>query len=306
LAAVARQAKALEGKVDALVGLTHLALDQDAALTDAVPQLAFVLGGHEHENYQVRRGRKGILVLKGDANARSVFVVRLTFDPATGEVSVHPELVPVTDEIPEDPAVAAEVKRWTDVAFAAFRSAGLDPGKAVADVPVVLDGKESSVRNRSTELTDLVARGMQAEVPGATLAFYNSGSIRIDDEIPPGIVSQYDVIRVLPFGGPVVGVRIRGSLLQQVLDQGIVNRGRGGFLQTSGVLKVSSFGPWEIAGEPLERDRVYVAAVGNYLLTGKEEGFGYLTPENEELEVIGDFRDVRLTLVDEISRTYGP
>ena len=306
LAAVRRQADALKGDVDVLVGLTHLTLDQDAALTDAVPELAVILGGHEHDNYQVRRGRKGIAILKGDANARSVFIHRLTYDPATQDVNVTSQLLAVTEAIPEDPVVAQEVERWTQLAYTAFRASGLDPDKVVADVPVALDGKESSVRYRSTDLTDLIARGLKAEVPEATLAFYNAGSIRIDDEIPPGSISQYDVIRVLPFGGPVVGVRIRGSLLQQVLDQGVANRGGGGFLQTDGVLKSSLDGPWEIAGEPLQRDQVYVAAVGDFLLTGREKGFSYLTPDNEALEVIGDFRDVRLALIAEIARTYGP
>jgi len=303
--AVRREADALENKTDALIALTHLSLAQDAALTDVVPELAVILGGHEHENYQVRRGRKGIAILKGDANARSVFIHRLTYDPPTGKTSVASELLPVADEIPEDPAVAEEVKRWTEIAYRAFREAGLDPEKVVAKVPIALDGKESSVRNRPTALAVLIAKGMQAEVPQATLAFYNAGSIRIDDEIPPGSISQYDVIRVLPFGGPVVGVRIRGRLLQKILAQGIANRGSGGFLQTAGVGKGSSQGSWEIAGVALDPNATYTAALGDFLLTGRERGFEYLTPDNEDLEVIGDFRDVRLALIDEIVRAYG-
>ena len=40
----------------------------------------------------------------------------------------------------------------------------------------------------------------------AEAAFFNAGSIRIDDVLAPGPITQYDVIRVLPFGGAVVEV----------------------------------------------------------------------------------------------------
>ena len=42
--------------------------------------------------------------------------------------------------------------------------------------------------------------------PGTELAIFNGGSIRIDDVIPPGEVTEYDIIRTLPFGEAIVSV----------------------------------------------------------------------------------------------------
>jgi len=46
----------LRGQVDAIVALTHLILGQDVDLVAAVPEIDLVLGGHEHENWLLRRG----------------------------------------------------------------------------------------------------------------------------------------------------------------------------------------------------------------------------------------------------------
>jgi hypothetical protein len=42
------------------------------------------------------------------------------------------------------------------------------------------------VRNRPTDLTQAIAQGMLNEAPGAELAIFNGGSVRIDDVAPPG------------------------------------------------------------------------------------------------------------------------
>jgi 5'-nucleotidase len=309
LAAVRRQAEILRPQVDVLIALTHLRLEQDAALAAAVPQLDLILGGHEHENFELRRGTKDIPILKGDANARSVYVIDLRILPRQGDsrpVEIGSRFVPVDASLAEEPGVAREVASWTEKAFAGFRASGFEPDDVVAVSPSSLDGREAVVRNDRTALTDLVAQAMQQEVPGAELAFYNSGSIRIDDVLPPGPISQYDVIRVLPFGGPVEGVRIRGSLLQQVLDQGVKNRGAGGFLQTAGVDRDPDSGAWRVGGAAVDPARDYVAATSDFLLTGREQGLGFLTPENPELDSLGSFRDVRLALIDCLARTFGP
>ena len=50
--------EALAPKVDGVLALTHLELDQDVTLAETVPEIDFVLGGHEHENWSVRRSHR--------------------------------------------------------------------------------------------------------------------------------------------------------------------------------------------------------------------------------------------------------
>ncbi len=78
-------------------------------------------------------------------------------------------------------------------------------------------------------MTDLIAQGMLTSTNNeADLAIVNSGSIGIDDVLPPGKVTQYDMVRIMPFEGKVFLVEMGGSLLEQVLNQGLANKGTGG------------------------------------------------------------------------------
>jgi 5'-nucleotidase / UDP-sugar diphosphatase len=306
--ALAAQARALRGEVDVLVAVTHLALGQDKTLAETVPEIDLVLGGHEHENWALRRGPGFTPVFKADANVRSVYVLRLRYDTATRELTIADELVPVTDAIPEDPETAAVVEHWVELAFAAFRADGFEPEATVATIPQALDGYASAVRNRPTALTDLVAEAMltaaAASGVGAQAAVFNSGSIRIDDVLPPGPLTQYDVIRVLPFGDDVVLTEMTGSLLAKVLDQGLANQGSGGYLQKSGATPAEG-GGWLVGGNPLDPEATYRVALLDFLLTGREVNLGYLTRTNPDLKVLQTLGDVREAVIAELQRRYG-
>ena len=302
IASFRREAAALRGQVDVLVGLTHLAFSQDQALAEAIPEIDLILGGHEHENVRAFRGADFTPILKADANVRTVYVHRLSWDTARRSLKVDSQLVIVTNEIPEDPKVAAVVSEWENKAFAGFRQQGFEPSQTVAVTTVPLDGREASVRNRTTELTDLVARSLLAEAQGSELAVYNSGSIRIDDVLPAGQVTQYDVIRVLPFGGKVVTADIRGSLLARAFDQGIASHGTGAFLQTANV-SIGDGGAWAVGGKALDPARIYRIAISDYLASGKEQGMDFLVP-GPDLTIVKENRDQRMAVIDQLRREY--
>src|SRR5205823_10272969 len=94
-------------------------------------------------------------------------------------------------------------QRWTTIAFDAFRKNGFMPERIVATTTEPLDGREATVRNRPGRLTDIITAGFAHEAGTPDVAILNSGSVRIDDVIPPGPVTEYDTIRILPFGGKV-------------------------------------------------------------------------------------------------------
>jgi 5'-nucleotidase/UDP-sugar diphosphatase len=273
------------------------------ALAEALPAVDLILGGHEHENVRAFRGSDFTPILKADANARTVYVHRLKWDVARRRLQVDSQLVIVSDAIPEDSKVAAVVADWQEKGFAGFREQGFEPAETVAQTPIALDGREASVRNGITELTELIARGFLAEAEGSQLAIYNSGSIRIDDVIPPGPVTQYDVIRVLPFGGKVLTADIRGSLLARALDQGIAGKGTGAFLQSAGVA-VDASGGWTIAGAPLDPAKTYRIAINDFLASGKEQGLDFLKP-GPDLTVVRENRDQRVVVIDQLKKEYG-
>lgn len=303
VAAIREHLHALRDSADVWVALTHLGIEQDIALAEAVPELDLLLGGHEHENIRMLRGEDFTPIVKADANVRSVYVHTLRFNPVTAALTLDSRFVPITDALPEDPAVKAEAARWVELAYAGFREQGFDPNAVVATSNLALDGRESVVRNRSNTLTDLIARAYLAEGAGAEVAVFNGGSIRIDDVLLPGAITQYDVIRLLPFGGPVVTVSMSGRLLARVLDQGLANRGTGGYLHTAHVARDST--RWRIRGAVLEPERRYVVALPDFLTTGQERGLGFLKLDAQpEMVLVARHRDVRLALIKTLKQQF--
>jgi len=122
--------------------------------------------------------------------------------------------------------------------------------------------------------------------------------------VTPGPLTQYDVIRILPFGGPVVVVEMTGELLLRVLHQGDRNRGGGGYLQRANVVRGET-GEWLIGSEPVDPGRSYTLAVADYLVSGNEQGFDFLNEDHPQLTIIRNARDVRLVLIDELRRRFG-
>jgi len=167
IATAKQQVSKLKGKVDIIVALTHLSIEDDRKLAETVPEIDIILGGHEHENIQQWRGRDFTPIFKADANARTVYVHQLSYDSIKRSLAINSRLVPITEQIPDEPKTAKIVQEWLKRGYQAFRANGFEPNQQIAQLTFPLDGLESSVRNQSTKLTELIAQSMLKEVPDA-------------------------------------------------------------------------------------------------------------------------------------------
>lgn len=289
------------GSVDAIVALTHLSLDEDRALVTAVPDIDVSLGGHEHENWLVYRGANLTPIVKADANVRTLAIVSLTF-PERGRPEVSVRLRAVTSEIAPDTVVEAEVRRWTTTAFNAFKADGFRPERVIATLTTPLDGREATVRNRPGNLTTLLTEAIAKAAGPVDVAIMNGGSIRIDDELPAGPVTEYDVIRVLPFGGAVTRASMPGSLLARVLDVGLTNQGSGGYLHAWGAVKEN--GKWLVQGKPLNPSLRYNVGLTDFLLSGREVNLAFLSRTNPLVREVRDLADIRQVLIAQMSAAF--
>ena len=301
IAAAQAAMRELDGHVDAVIAITHQALADDAQLVTQVSGIDLVLGGHEHENWMIRRGGAMTPIVKADANVRTVAIVSLNFPRLGGRPSIASRLQVIDDRIVPDPAVAAVADRWTKTAFDAFRRNGFTPERVVAVTTAPLDGREATVRNRPGLLTDIIAAGFARDA-GTTIGILNGGSVRIDDVIPPGPITEYDTIRILPFGGRVARATLDGVLLANVLDTGVRNQGAGGYLQTVGVTREGD--RWVVDGKPLDPGARYRVAVTDFLLTGREANLGFFTPANPGVHDVENLDDVRMAFMNELRARY--
>jgi 5'-nucleotidase len=101
------------------------------------------------------------------------------------------------------------------------------------------------------------------------------GSIRIDDFLGPGDVTQFDVMRIVPFGGNVCVGNMIGSDIKKALVAGALNRGGGGYIQYTGFQApaVAGSSDWQYVDEDgtpqaLQDDEKYVVIVPAYLVRG--------------------------------------
>lgn len=266
----------IKDSINYLIGITHLSIDEDKRLAGELSELSLIMGGHEHVNMYHKVGNT--IITKADANARTIYVHTLVFDEQNKLNEIKSKLVSIDESVKEDPKVKELVDEWTTRAFKGFIDKGFDPLVMVYNLKNdTLDGREETVRYGECALGYLIANSMYDVSPGADLALFNSGAIRIDDVLT-GEITQYDIIRVLPFGGKIYQIELYGSLLKQILETGWSNKGNGGFLQFYGVEYTAS--GWKVKNAPIDDSKIYNAAIADYLLTGMEQNFGYLTKDN--------------------------
>jgi 5'-nucleotidase len=133
-----REATLLRDSADVIIALTHLTVSDDARLVEQIPEIDLVLGGHEHENYTLRRGARFAPVIKGDANVRSLQIVSIRPPAAGRRAEVSSRLQPIVGGMPEDANVARVVAGWVDSAYAGFERDGFRPRETVVTTPVAL------------------------------------------------------------------------------------------------------------------------------------------------------------------------
>ncbi len=267
-------ARARRAKADLIVALTHQDMADDKQLAAAVPQIDLILGGHEHVPLDAKVGRT--LILKTGSDAVSVGRIDVTVIAGRSGRRVESkwELIPVTDEIPEKPEVAAIVKQYEG-----HMAGQLDVIVGATSVP--LDTRNDVVRTQESAVGNLIADLVRAAVQ-ADVSLINGGGIRGNSVLAAGPLRRRDVLTILPFANKVVKVDVTGEVLRAAVENGLsqVERTAGRFPQVSGIRFVfdpkraagSRLVSLTVGGRPLEPQARYTLATFDFVLGG---GDGY-------------------------------
>lgn len=255
--------------VQVIIALTHLTMAGDQELLRQIPEIDLVIGGHDHD--PLTATVDGRLIAKAGSDARWLGVTRLALD---GSHAARHELIPITDQTPADPAMAALVRRYTNQL-----SRELDV--VIGETTVELDARTTVVRQLESALGNFIADVMRTAVQ-ADLAMTNGGGIRSNAVLPAGRVTRKDVFAWLPFGNVVVKVALPGAAIRQALENGVSDWDRvgGRFPQVSGLRYM--FNPARPAGarildvrvgdQLLDDTAVYTVATNDFMARG---GDGY-------------------------------
>lgn len=214
---------------DLIVGLTHQTVQADRDLLGREPRIDLILGGHEHE--ALDSTVSGRHVAKADANAKTAQFVTLWGGKGNWRQALG--LVPIDATLPADSAVNVVVVAWKDSLHHR-----LGPERQVATTTVPIEPSRSLSRRRESMLGSLVTDAIRAGT-ASDVALLNSGTLRLDEVIRPGSVTNHQVESIFPFADqsrivtfPLTGARLRRLLEHSVSDKVL---GTGGFLQVSGI-----------------------------------------------------------------------
>lgn len=270
----------IKDSVDVVFGLTHLKLANDKRIAKLIPDLPLIMGGHEHSNSNDFEGN--VQISKADANAKTVYIHRISYDKKTKKTTVKSELKEINSSIKTDEKVGVIVGKWQTILNSKIKEVILNPDEVIYEAITPLDGRDTPIRSTQTNLGQIITKSMSFAYNDAVdCALVNGGSIRIDDQLS-GNITPVDIFRVLPYGGAVLKVEIKGRLLKRVLDYGVLAAGTGAYLQRFNAEKVGE--KWMIKNTPLNSNKTYTVAFSDYLLKGFDIPF--LSSENKEVLAI--------------------
>ncbi|ABC23283.1 bifunctional metallophosphatase/5'-nucleotidase [Rhodospirillum rubrum] len=263
---------------DVIIALTHQGQAEDRALAQALPEVAVVVGGHDHDSLSWRESTG--LVLKAGANARYLGVIDLRIDEqitsAGSAVVVLPEWsFRANVGLAPSPAVAARLAAWE-----AQLASDLDQPLGVTTTE--LDSRRSVVRGAESTMGNLVTDAMRLAT-GAQAALTNGGGLRGDRLYNAGTaLTRRDILAELPFGNVAVVLDLTGAQVKAALENGVsqIAQGAGRFPQVSGMevlydpaLPVGErVVALQIDGRTVEPEGHYTVAVNDYIARG---GDGY-------------------------------
>ena len=310
---------------EVVVALTHLNADDDRDLLESLPPPAgpdLIIGGHDHEHMAIQAG--GRLALKADADARTATIARLTLG-ADGRLRVEHEFRELAGDAPRpDPAVQALVDTWQakhEGMFCARQKAAPDCLEEVyghAQVPLVAE--ENKIRGQETNLGDWIADRMVEAFAGcgAQVAFINSGSLRLNQDLAPGPVTRRNVEEIFAYAAPLYLLKIDGATLKQVAAHATrAWPGSGSWLQIAGFAyahdtaartagQVSLLTPQ--GARPVRDDETILAVTGDYLINpemGDQDGYEMLARDQVVAGCAANGQDLK-KIVETALRAAGP
>lgn len=319
--------------VNKIIALGHSGFSVDQVIARKVRGVDVVIGGHSNTflysgappsveipagpypfMVQSEDGRQ-VPVVQAYAYGKYLGRLKVSFDKKGNVIKAEGNPILLDSSIPEDPDILSEVQQWK-------RNLANYSSHVVGQTLVFLNGSNKECRFRECNLGNLICDAMVDSAMGysdeqqwnhVSAALYNGGGVRssIDEQTQNGSITMEDLLSVLPFGGTVDLVQLKGSTLKKAFEHSVKRYGLGSgeFLQVSGfqveydlseepgrrvkTLNVLCTDCRVPKFEPVQDNRVYKVVVPSYLVMG---GDGFSVIKNELLKRDSGDYDVSVVL----------
>lgn len=244
--------------INKIIALGHSGFTVDKEIAEKVRGVDVVIGGHTNTflytgtapSKEVPAGPYPYMVTSDDG--RKVPVVQafafgkylgrldVKFNDAGDVVEAKGNPILLDSNIAQDPDFLADVEEWK-------KKLANYSAKVVGKTQVFLNGTTEECRFRECNLGNLICDAMLDNNVGfsdglqwnhVSACLLNGGGVRtsIDEQTRNGSITMEDLISVLPFGGTIDLVLLKGSTLRKAFEHSVEQYGqsRGEFLQVAG------------------------------------------------------------------------
>ncbi|XP_045916256.1 5'-nucleotidase [Micropterus dolomieu] len=304
--------------VNKIIALGHSGFTVDKEIAKKVRGVDVVIGGHSNTflftgpppSSEVQVGDYPFMVKSEDG--RQVPVVQayafgkylgnlmVTFDHAGNVVKSSGNPILLDSSVPQDPEILADVEEWK-------KNLANYSAQEVGKTLVFLNGTTQECRFRECNLGSLICDAMidhnikfsaDGQWNHISACILNGGGVRtsIDERTRNGSITMEDLISVLPFGGTIDLVQLKGSTLRKAFEHSVWRYGQssGEFLQVSGFrveFDISKPPGRRVKSlrilctkcrvphyEPVEDETVYKVVLPSYMVNGGD-GFSVIKDE---------------------------
>lgn len=195
----------LKNSNNALIGLTHLGLENDLVLAGQVNGLDVIIGGHSHTQIPNGRLENGVLITQAGFDLGHVGKTTLGFR--------NKELVLVRNQLISLENFEESDQELEDLIHGYFSNPVLE------NVVVDLENPISGLFQLGCLMTDALKFGLEVDV-----AFQNVGGIRLQ-ELPAGQIRISDVLTLDPFRNNVVIMELNKQEIKNLIKTRTSNTG---------------------------------------------------------------------------------
>ncbi|HTX89452.1 MAG TPA: bifunctional UDP-sugar hydrolase/5'-nucleotidase [Bacteroidales bacterium] len=244
----------LKTKEGTFFGLTHLGVDTDTKLADAIPQLDGIIGGHSHTLLEKPVMENGVMIVQAGSNLRYVGKMTLVF--TDGKLTGRSDTLLAMDSLKRSRADLD-----TLIYHYNHHNKDLERVLAVAEEPVTGNDELGSL------MTDAIASELKLD-----FYFQNNGGIRIH-QIPKGNIRVMDVYKVDPFNNQVVVYRMTPEEIKTLIVKAYQRDGSID-LQVAGMKytvvtdtngKVVRLVMTDLSGNSLDPSKTYQVGMNSYM-----------------------------------------
>ncbi len=216
-----------ENDAQIIIAVTHLGVEEDFRLAQAVPGIDVIFGGHSHDYIPKVLITEGTLIVNGGEKGSALVRLDVTTDEF-GRLELNTprfELIPIDESIAPDPAIETVLKEYKELFPDAI---------VLGQTKVDWDLRKETLRGGESPVANLVNDHMREKF-GVDIVLNNAGAFRGKTVYPAGPLTDVMLNEIDEFGNYAYSLSLDGRHLLEVLERSGASHGEGGWLHVSGL-----------------------------------------------------------------------